>query len=307
MELHTLGVDGGYTQKDVQEVARCLTGWGIDGETGRFRFYPRRHDDGEKIVLGHPIPAGGGEGDGELVLDILASHPATARFVSRQLCERFVSDNPPAPLVERCAAAWARTNGDLREVVRTIVTSPEFFSRAAYRQKIKSPFEYAVSAVRALGGVIDPSAGSDRQEIALGMIGEKRRAGARFGQMLPGQVALLGEPLFQCQPPTGYGEDSRKWVSSGALIARLNFTIGLSGGRIPGVDLSNSPLLTGGESAAPVLVGQLTSQILHGEVAPSTRATLLRQAEDASDGGSDITAAKRLTALTLGSPEFQRR
>ena len=153
MELHTLGVDGGYTQEDVVNVARAFTGWTIVGprQGGSFRFEPRIHDAKEKIVLGQKIKAGGGQSDGEKVLDILAAHPSTAKFISTKLARRFVSDTPPPALVDRAAAKFRETGGDIREVVRTIVTSPEFFSAEAYRAKVKSPFEFVVSAVRATG------------------------------------------------------------------------------------------------------------------------------------------------------------
>ena len=154
MELHTLGVDGGYTQQDVQEVARCFTGWSIDRQSGEFAFHPRLHDNGAKVVLGHPIPAGGGMQDGETVLDILASSPACAHFISRELCQRFVADNPPDALVNRIAGVFTQTNGDLRKVTEAILTSPEFLASTSFGNKIKSPFEFTVSAVRATGSTI---------------------------------------------------------------------------------------------------------------------------------------------------------
>ena len=155
MELHTLGVDGGYTQADVQEVARCFTGWSLN-HNGEFQFYPNRHDNGPKVVLGHQIPANGGIQDGEMVLDILSSHPSTAHFISRELCQRFISDDPPKSVVDRTAAVFQKTGGDLREVVRSIITSPEFLSSSSFDSKIKSPLEFAVSAVRATGSTIQP-------------------------------------------------------------------------------------------------------------------------------------------------------
>ena len=307
MELHTLGVDGGYTQKDVQEVARCLTGWGFNRQTGTFVFNRRGHDTGEKHVLGQRIPAGGGIEDGEKVLDILASHPSTAKYISRKLCQRFVSDAPPAALVERCAQTWKRTDGDLREVVRAIVTSPEFFSRAAYKQKIKSPFEFAVTSVRALGGEID-----------FTPRGNFRRGGGRPGNMqgmlaqtLVGQIATMGQPLFQYQAPTGYPEDSRKWVSNGALISRLNFALGLASGKSPEVRFDAPVPVAEGAVAPAQTIESLSRRLLNGEMSPSTRATLLKQAEAtptlASESTTNTTTAMRLTALVLGSPEFQRR
>src|SRR6185369_4396178 len=169
MELHTLGVDGGYSQKDVQEVARCFTGWTIfqprgagaaakallgevaKNDAGTFHFNPRTHDDGEKFVLGHKIPAGGGMKDGLLVLDILAHHPATAKFIATKLVRHFVSDEPSPKLIERVAATFTRSDGDIRETLKTIFFSPEFNSIETYRAKIKRPFELVVSAIRTLG------------------------------------------------------------------------------------------------------------------------------------------------------------
>src|SRR5256885_13349413 len=173
MELHTLGVDGGYTQKDVQEVARCFTGWTIIAprgagaaaqgvmngpmadmlrtKAGTFIFRPAVHDNGEKMVLGHKIPAGGGEKDGLMVLDILAHHPSTAKFIATKLVRHFVSDDPPPALVERVAQTFLKSDGDIREVLKAIFSSPEFNSAGAYRTKVKRPFELAISAVRTLG------------------------------------------------------------------------------------------------------------------------------------------------------------
>jgi uncharacterized protein (DUF1800 family) len=309
MELHTLGVDGGYTQKDVQEVARCFTGWSVanqrTGEPGEWTFNARNHDNGEKTVLGVTIPANGGQADGEKVLDILASHPATMRFVSTKLCKRLVADEPPASLVNKCVATWKRTGGDIREIVRTIVTSPEFYSRTAYRQKIKSPFEYAVSSVRAIGGTIDLS-GRSVQNARLAL-GKGNVIGNALTRTMPGQVTTMGQPLYQYQAPTGYPEDSRKWVSSGALISRLNFALGLMRGDMVEVRLPNRT--TGGTDPASI-VNAVTNEILNGDVSPATRATLLKQAnaavaEDSAASGQSLE--QRLTALVLGSPEFQRR
>jgi uncharacterized protein (DUF1800 family) len=332
MELHTLGVDGGYTQKDVTEVARCLTGWTIERNTGTFKFDPRRHDNGEKVVLGQTIPAGGGIEDGEKVLDMLASSPATMKHVSYQLCQRLVADEPPASLVNKCVATWKSTSGDMREIVRTILTSPEFNSRAAYRQKIKSPFEYAVSSARAVGAtyVFNTPEGRPRQRArqgaaAFGLVGKTGNAynGNANVQFLPGQVAVMGQPLFQFQPPTGYPEDSRKWVSSGALISRLNFSLALTRGKIGDLDLTqmHDTLLNGGQGiTATQYVSRLADALLSGDVSPATRATLLKEAKSLTETngavattasntptGTDRETAQKLVALVLGSPEFQRR
>jgi uncharacterized protein (DUF1800 family) len=216
MELHTLGVDGGYTQTDVTEVARCFTGWTIDRprENGPFRFAPRQHDDGRKVVLGHVIKAGGGESDGEQVLDILASHPSTARFIATKLARRFVGDTPPAPLVDRAAKRFRDTGGDLREVTRTILTSPEFLSPDAYGAKMKTPFEFVVSALRATGADV-----TDALPIARAL-------------------QQLGMPLYQCQPPTGYKDTADAWLNTGALVERMNFAVRLATSRLPGTSIA---------------------------------------------------------------------
>jgi len=313
MELHTLGVDGGYTQKDVQEVARCFTGWGVDPQTGLFAFAPRRHDNGPKTVLGHEIPANGGMQDGETVLDILASHPSTAKFISTELCRRLVADDPPPALVERAAAVFRTTDGDLRAVVQTIIYSPEFFSPQAYRAKIKSPFEFAVSAVRATGRTI----------VADDLVPANRRlameAGATFDRnmdrimnaprkSLDLAVIEMGQPLFAYQAPTGYTEDSRKWVNAGALIARINFALALSEHKVVNVSPPPPDLIRGVDSDKPDLVlDQLNRVLLHGEMAPATRATLEKQISDKEeDDDSSTVNVPELTALVLGSPEFQR-
>jgi uncharacterized protein (DUF1800 family) len=157
LELHTLGVDGGYTQKDVTEVARCFTGWTIQQpqRVAEFEFNPKMHDEGEKTVLGVRIPAGGGIDDGFKVLHLLAHHPATARFISRKLAMRFVADDPPATLVNRMAATFLKKDGDLRAVLKTMFDSPEFWSRGAYRSKMKSPLEMVASSLRALNADVD--------------------------------------------------------------------------------------------------------------------------------------------------------
>jgi len=213
LELHTLGVDGGYTQKDVTEVARCFTGWSIDRPQmgGGFRFATRLHDNGEKTVLGVKIPAGGGEKDGEKVLDIVAHHPSTAHFVSKKLAQRFVADDPPAALVERMAQTFLNTGGDLRAVMETMLESKEFWSEGAYRSKMKSPLEVVVSAVRASNANVD------------------------FATALVNQVAQLGEPLYRKQEPTGYSNSSREWMNTAGLMARMNFALQLSGNKVPGV------------------------------------------------------------------------
>ena len=270
LELHTLGVDGGYTQKDVQEVARAFTGWTIDAprQGGGFRFEPRMHDNGEKMVLGHRIKAGGGQMDGEQILDILAAHPSTARFIATKLARRFVADEPPAALVERASARFRATRGDIREVVATIVTSPEFFAGSAYRAKVKTPFEFVVSAARVTG--------------------------TNLTNALPVVLALReqGMPLYGCQPPTGYADRADAWVNTGALLNRMNFALSLTEGRLGG-----GRQINGSPAAAPPQNGEsLIALSLAGDISTATRETVAKATTPAQAG-----------ALVLGSPEFQKR
>ena len=211
LELHTLGVDGGYTQEDIVNIARAFTGWTMKPRQGSgFMFVPGRHDRSEKIVLGRSIKAGGLD-EGERVLDIVAAHPATARHIATKLAIRFVSDNPPAPLVDRAAARFTATNGDLREVLKAIVTSPEFASPDANRAKVKTPLEFVASALRAIGAEI-------RSALPLAKI-----------------LRDMGMPPYFCQPPTGYDDTAATWVSAGALVSRMNFAVDLSKNAVRGV------------------------------------------------------------------------
>jgi uncharacterized protein (DUF1800 family) len=239
-------------------VARAFTGWTIDQprQGGGFRFDDRLHDDGEKIVLGQKIKAGGGQADGERVLDILAAHPSTATFIATKLARRFVADTPPPALVARAAARFRETGGDIREVVRTILTSPEFFAPEAYRAKVKTPFEFVVSSVRATG--------TDVLEAAP----------------LIQAVRQLGMPLYMCQPPTGYADRAEMWVNTGALLNRMNFAVQLVGGKLRGVRAGTT----------------VTATALGAEISTTTAATIAKAVDP-----------KQVAALTLGSPEFQRK
>ncbi len=254
MELHTLGVDGGYSQQDVTEAARVLTGWSLErpNESAAFRFNPALHDAGAKRVLGAAFPAGQGEAEGERLLDLLASHPSTARFIAKKLSQRFVSDTPPAGLVERAAETFRRTDGDLREVVRTIVTSEEFFSQMAWRAKVKSPFEVTVSALRAMDARIDTTA---------------RTAAI---------VARLGQGIYQHQAPNGWPETGDGWINTGAILNRINFGMALASGNVPGVTLRNWPLYAGLDSLPrDQQVDGVVRALLGGDVSADMRAILV--------------------------------
>jgi uncharacterized protein (DUF1800 family) len=311
LELHTLGVDGGYTQKDVEEVARCFSGWGVEGGKGAFEFRAGRHDNGAKTVLGVKIPAGGGIKDGEKLLDILARHPSTARHISRKLCQRFVADDPPAELVDRAAKVFAESDGDIRRVVETIVTSPEFFSPKAFRAKIKSPFEYAVSAVRASGAhflpsppPMDKARGTIEGAATLGY-GNENLAKLKK-KTLNWSVYEMGQPLLAFAAPTGYPELSSKWVSPGALIDRLNFAVALTEQNVSDVRFDPAELVKGVDIDQPkAVLDRLAEVLLPGSMTEATHRTILAKAFP-QDAGGTVNVAK-VTALILGSPEFQRR
>ena len=290
MELHTLGVDGGYTQKDVQEVARCFTGWTIFqprggaaaanammGEAGRrnagtFFFNARVHDDGEKTVLGHKIPAGGGMKDGLMVLDILTHHPSTAKFIATKLVRHFVADNPPPALVDRVAATFTKTDGDIRETLKTIFFSNEFNSTEAYRAKIKRPFELVISAIRTLGADTNGGPGTHRW------------------------IERMGEPLYGFQTPNGYSDAAESWVNTGGLLERMNFGLALASNRIPGVSVNLSKLSTDQSK----VMDDYLKILLAGEISAGTREAMLKQL----DKSDPVT---KVVGLILGTPEFQRQ
>ncbi len=330
MELHTLGVEGGYTQKDVQEVARAFTGWTInaprgaglygaaadESRAGTFFFNARTHDPGEKTVLGVKISAGGGLEDGRKVLDVLVAHPSTAKFIATKLARKFVSDTPDPALVQRIADAFRKSNGDIKTTLRAVFASPEFNSAGARRAKIKTPFELAASALRTLGAEV-----------------EVRPALVQW-------VARMGEPLYGYQAPTGYPDEAAYWVNTGALLERLNFSLALVSNRIPGarVDLSR---FVGEEAASSRAVDQqavverFLNVALQGDVSLRSREVLTKQltaqsdapitaaAEDEETRQKNVRAARRerrqagatvgnpevarIAALVIGSPEFQRQ
>jgi uncharacterized protein (DUF1800 family) len=287
MELHTLGVDGGYTQKDVQEVARCFTGWTIRNPRagGDFYFNQFMHDDGEKNVLGKKISSGGGIKDGYAVIHMLATHPSTAKFVSTKLARKFISDNPPPALVARMSQAFLKTDGDIREVLRTMFKSPEFFAAENYRAKIKTPFEMTVSAVRAIG------------------------ADTNGNPQFHRWMAQMGEGLFMCQPPTGYPDTAERWVNTGALLERMNFAISLSENRIPGARVNLQNLLADANTTRQSqVVDHFVKLLLRGQISPQTRETIDKSlgAQHLAMAGGRVDVAK-VVGLILGSPEFQRQ
>ena len=250
MELHTLGVDGGYTQKDVTELARVFTGWSIGRPPAspEFVFRPRMHDSGAKTVLGVRFAAGGGMEEGEKMIRFLSHQPATAHHIALQLCQRLVADEPPAALVDRVAKRFLATDGDLRETVKAIVDSPEFWDAKTYRAKMKSPFEYVVSAIRAVGGQID-----DPLPLAR-------------------ELQKMGEPLYGAQPPTGYSDKADAWDSNGALMNRLNFALALAANHVPGVRVTEPSL-------PPIEIGAETRKAIEAKDKVTTAGLMLGSPE----------------------------
>lgn len=288
MELHTLGVDGGYSQKDVTEVAKVFTGWTIKQPRrgGSYNFDERRHQPGPKFVLGKNIKERG-EKEGVEVLEMLASHPAAAKFISKKLAMRFVTDDPPQALVDRMAVTFQKSNGDIREVLRAMFRSPEFWSAESYRAKVKTPLEFVVSAVRATNADVQ-----DTMPLAL-------------------TLNKMGMPLYQQQPPTGYSMKAEAWVNSSALLNRMNFALGLVSGRVPGTKFDAQAFGAAADSSEEVVRG-LEKVLVAGDVSQQTHETILKQMNDPKLTGVALGAkpAMRtgvLAGLILGSPEFQRR
>jgi uncharacterized protein (DUF1800 family) len=291
MELHTLGVDGGYKQEDVISVARAFTGWTIESprEKPAFYFDERIHDPDPKRVLGKNIK-GGGIKDGEQVLDLLVKNQNTARHISLQLAEHFVSDDPPPALVARMAKTFAKSKGDIRAVMITMIYSPEFWSRAAFRAKVKTPFELVASATRSLGADVDQPA------------------------QLAQWVARIGEPLYQCLPPTGYSDKAAAWVSTGALLSRMNFAVSLTSNKVRGAQVDINSLVGTDVGGNPHLaLERVESEFLAGQVSDSTRATLEKEMIEPRILGAKLddpvthVNISLITGLVLGSPEFQKR
>ncbi|HEX5502552.1 MAG TPA: DUF1800 domain-containing protein [Thermomicrobiales bacterium] len=271
LELHALGGDAGYTQRDVQEVARCLTGWTVDRHRrrGQVKFDPAHHDDREKIVLGRRIPAGGGPRDAERVRDLLLAHPALPRFIARKLARRFVADDPPATAVEAAAATFARTDGDIAATLRTILRSPDF---AAAPPKLKRPFHHVVGALRQLAAEIDA------------------------GQPLLGHLAAMGQPLFQWLTPDGYPDTAAAW--SGDLLARWQFALALATGAIPGTRIDLPGLV---RQASATTTGQLLDRfgalLLGAPLPPGANHALVGLL---GDEGDDLARRSALAALLAG-------
>jgi uncharacterized protein (DUF1800 family) len=288
MELHTLGVNGGYTQQDVTEVARVFTGWTLKQpkQGGGFTFEERTHEPGNKLVLGHRIKPKGAK-EGMEVLRILARHPSTAKFVSTKLAMRFVSDDPPQSLVDRMAQTFLKKDGNIREVLKTMLDCPEFWAPDAYRAKVKTPLEFVVSAVRASGAEV-----TDAMPIAH-------------------QLQNMGMPLYAMQPPTGYSMKADAWVNSSALLGRMNFALALTSGKIKGVQVDSEQLP--GRSDPQQALAALENALLSGDVSKQTDNVIAARLQDSKISRRKLDDPARppnislIAGLLLGSPEFQRR
>jgi len=280
LELHTLGVDGGYTQQDVINVARILTGWSIERPQrgAGFVFRDWAHDHGNKQVLGVTF-RNAGKNEGLALLKFLANHHATMHHVSAKLCARFVADVPPDGCVDAAVAAWEHTRGDIRAVLRAIFMSPDFWAPQALGNKVKTPFEFVVSAVRATSAAPDDT--------------------PKLAQV----VARLGEPLYLQPAPTGYGETEAHWVNSGALLARMNAAVALAAGRLPGavVDLDS---IVPASANTPQLIEAINQRLLGGRMSAHTKQVIAEQLNDVND---PVQARALAVGLALGGPEFQRQ
>jgi uncharacterized protein (DUF1800 family) len=318
MELHTLGVNGGYSQADVTQVARILTGWTVERPErgGGFQFEPNRHEPGTNIVMGEKFKDHG-EQEGRELLHMLATKPATAQFISHKLAVRFVSDDPPQVLVDRMAKTFLSTNGDLAAVLSTLFHAPEFWNANVYRAKVKTPVEFVVSAARAGNADIENM------------------------QPLANAVREMGMPLYGCVTPNGYSWQSDTWVSTNALVNRMNFSLSLAANRLPGISIAwdptenvnNDAAMLEANPAAPdpqVEESRLEALLVSGGVSDSTRTAVLQQFEQQRNqiqngaAAMPVAATERqkfraravsnaekqdqvLAGLLLGSPEFQRR
>jgi uncharacterized protein (DUF1800 family) len=281
LELHTVGVEGGYSQRDIEEVARILTGWSIPrpGQGTGFRYNAWAHDRGRKTVLGVDFPAGSGEEEGLQLLRMLARHPATMHHVSAKLCARLVADLPPDGCIDDAVAAWRRSDGAIREVVRAIVHSPDFWAPQHLGTKVKTPLEFLVSAVRAVGGQPDNT------------------------PRLTTAMTRLGQPTYLQSAPTGYPETQADWVNSGALLTRMNLAMALAAGRLPGVSVDLDAIAPA-TVELDTLLDAIDRQLFAGGLSPRTRQVIRDQVADLQD-----PVLRRATAigLALGGPDFQRQ
>jgi len=280
MELHTLGVDGGYTQQDVQEVARIFTGWSIQRPLmgAGFEYHPWAHDDGDKSVLGTKIKGGRGMDEGLELLTMLAHHHATMHHVGAKLCARFVADDPPDGCIDAAVDAWHESDGDIRAILRAIFRSPDFWAARSVRAKVKTPLEFVVSAVRAVGGSPDTT--------------------LRLAQI----VGRLGQPIYLQSAPTGYPETQADWVNSGALLQRMNFAMGLASGRAPGVSADLAAVLPTGN--VETLLSSINQKLLGGAMTAQTKTVLRKELASVSD---PVQARALAVGLALGGPEFQKQ
>jgi uncharacterized protein (DUF1800 family) len=319
MELHTVGVNGGYTQDDVTNLAKILTGWTIDHPEygGGPQFDPNKHEPGSKMWFGQKIKEDGFE-EGKSALTWLAAQPQTAHFISYKLAQRFVADDPPPALVNRMAQTFLTSDGDIKEVLRAMELSPEFWSRKYYRTKVKTPLEFVASAFRATGtNPTNPGA-------------------------IVNTLKTMGEPLYQMQPPTGYPMTADHWMNSAAIVDRLNFSLALTGGKLGGIPFDAPKLLASGllerqpEVASSAVRRISASQsnsanagvpsgreealslmdqlVIGGAVSPKTNEVILKEVSDSETSAGAAAGATNPTqvlntmaALILGSPEFQLR
>jgi uncharacterized protein (DUF1800 family) len=278
LELHTLGVDGGYTQKDVTEVARCFTGWTIKNPQGgsTFTYNDRVHDKGEKTVLGVTIAAGGGKDDAEKVLDILAKHPSTAHFISKKLAQRFVADEPPPALIDRMAKTFLDSNGDIRAVMNTMLTSKEFLSQGAYQSKVKTPFEMIVSSIRATGAEVD------------------------YAFPLANRIAQLGQPLYRKVEPTGYSSANAEWINSASLLARMNFALDLTQNKVQGTKVDQARFNEDTAHTARLM-------LFTNPTVPTRNAIDKAISDQKTKNPKAPPSPAMVAGLVIGSPDFQRR
>jgi uncharacterized protein (DUF1800 family) len=283
LELHTVGVDAGYTQTDVIEASRCLTGHGIDnvGTSGNYLYRPANHDDGGKQVFGLAVGSGGGQGDVQRLLDHLATHPATAQFISRRLAQRFVADDPPEALVARLADVFLRTGGDLREVAKALFGSAEFWAEAFTSGKPKTGFEYVISTLRAAGAELSNT------------------------RMSRTAISDSGMPLYSCNPPTGYSNRGLDWLNPSAQLYRMNFALDLANGMVAGAQVDIRGLIRsgGGDPDSPASAAEAINRVVFGR---TLSAASLGAASRVTTSGS-VSVHARVAGLLLASPEMQVR